>query len=512
MQQNHMRHRFRVLIQAGLLAGVLCAPAARATDVTVQQADALQQRLRDWLAANLGQAVLASGQQPEVRADGDHFAVAIPLQLPGPPAASRTIVLANARQTSGGPWDIDTVPSNLPISFTIDTPVPNEDGKKGPPRSVPVTYAITTAKPSAHARFDPSFATPSTMTASNAGMTVTTRGGPVSSTTTAGPANTLSTIQPAGPGLINVSSDTSVQQYRTVVQAPGLAPVASATEKLQLSLRMTCVNRDRAAEITRALTAMASAGLPDGSPGMSKAASDLLAVIAANLQGLAASAAMDQTAEGFELSFGGITAKADEFGAGFDASADAGLLRASMGIKLRGVALANAPLGPFEALVPQGLAFRLVVSGLKTPELQRALTAISRDQRLSAGDTAGLADGATAGIESLELEVGGATFSGEGHTSITAPGHYIALATLSAENFDGLIQTVNAVPLLQQAIPALAFLKGFGRSADGRIVWTIRADGAKVLVNDIDISAMANAMKPSPPRPGPTRTPRPRHD
>ena len=505
-----MRHQVRILIQAGLLAGALCAPAARAADVSAQQADALQQRLRDWLAANLGQAVLAPGQPPEVRADGDHFAVAVPLQLPGPPASSRTIVLANARQTSGGAWDIDTVPSNLPISFTIDTPVPNEGGKKGPLRSVPVTYVITTAKPSAHAHFDPSFATASTLTASNAGMTMTTRGGPVSSTTTAGPTNTLSTIQPAGPGLIDVSSNTSVQQYHTVLQAPGLAPVASTTDKLQFSLKMTGLNRDRAAEIMRALTTLATAGLPAGSPGMSKAASDFLAVIAANMQDLAASAAMDQTAEGFELSFGGITAKADEFGAGFDASADAGLLRASMGLKLRGVALANAPLGPFEALVPQGLAFRLAVSGLKTPELQRALAAISRDQKPGAGDAAGLADGATAGIEGFELEVGGATFSGEGHASMTAPGHYLALATLSAENFDGLIQTVNAIPLLQQAIPVLAFLKGIGRSADGRIVWTIRADGAKVLVNDIDLSAMANAMKPSAPRSGPTRTPRPR--
>ena len=503
-----MRHHVRVLIGAGLLAGALHAPASRAAD-SAQQADALQRQLRDWLAANLGQAVLVPGQPPEVRADGDHFAVAVPLQLPGPPASSRTILLANARQAGGGAWDIDSVPSNLPVSFTLDTPVPNEGGRKGPPRSVPVTYTITTTGQSAHARLDPSFATPSTLTASSAGMTVRSDGGPVTSMATTGPATTVSTIQPAGPGLIDLSSNTSLQRYETTVQSPGLPPVASSMDMLRTSLDMKGVNRDQAAGIMRALVGAVAAGLPAGPPGSPaarKALSGLLAAVAANMQGLATSAAMTGQAEGVKIGVGDVTVNADGLSLGLDANAEGTLLRAGMGFGLHGVSLANAPLGPFGALIPQSLAFRFVVSGLKTPELRRILAAVSRDQTPDASDAAILADGARAGIEGLTLEVGGATFAGEGHASMTGPGRYAGLATVSAENFDELIQTVNSIPPLQQAIPALAFLKGIGRSADGRTVWTINADDAKVLVNGIDIGAMAGAMKPRAPAP----TPRPR--
>ena len=54
-----------------------------------------------------------------------------------------------------------------------------------------------------------------------------------------------------------------------------------------------------------------------------------------------------------------------------------------------------------------------------------------------------------------------------------------------------VLDRVKAVPEFRGAVPALAFAKGIARTAGERLVWDLTYRDGRMLVNDVDLSAMA---------------------
>jgi hypothetical protein len=120
--------------------------------------------------------------------------------------------------------------------------------------------------------------------------------------------------------------------------------------------------------------------------------------------------------------------------------------------------------------------------------------------------------GITGGIDSMAVDVAGAKFTGSGQVVATGPtpDAVSGTATVTAENYDALMQKVMAMPALaQQAVPVMVFIKGIGRNVDNRLVWDISYKDNKVLINNVDLTAMAGgrpaaaARPPAPPAPPP---------
>ena len=122
--------------------------------------------------------------------------------------------------------------------------------------------------------------------------------------------------------------------------------------------------------------------------------------------------------------------------------------------------------------------------------------------------------GVTGGLDSMTVEVGGATFTGQGSLVATAPSAQAVTGTaqVTATNYDDLMQKVSAIPGMgQQALPVMVFIKGIGRTVDNKLVWDATYKDGKVLINNVDLTAMAAGAGPAPaarpvapaPRPSP---------
>ena len=103
--------------------------------------------------------------------------------------------------------------------------------------------------------------------------------------------------------------------------------------------------------------------------------------------------------------------------------------------------------------------------------------------------------GFTLGIESMEFDTAGTTVSGNasvtylggsGGTLLSSKGS----AHIVAKDLDKLTAVVSAQPMLAQGVPAIVFLKGLAKQAEGGMVWDVTFDGTKLAVNGTDMTAM----------------------
>ena len=182
---------------------------------------------------------------------------------------------------------------------------------------------------------------------------------------------------------------------------------------------------------------------------------------------------------------------------GFDATTPDGMLNARMTLGMEGLDLSELPLGPYAALVPRRLLLRPTVSGVATADLMRLAQAASVPGAKPERELAALfgRGGVTAGLESFALDIGRTAFTGMATLRAPTPDDSTAEGQVSATGFDALIETVKAIPDLASALPALVFAKGIGRDAGDRLVWDITYRHGQVVVNGVDLAAMAGGQK-----------------
>ncbi len=300
-------------------------------------------------------------------------------------------------------------------------------------------------------------------------------------------------------------------------------PVQVGVQRVRVGGALNGVSRARAVTLVQTIAGLLATPpmAPARRPAKPKAAPELVRAILGTLQDFASDFSLDETLDGFIVKSSGQTVAMDQMRLGLDAKSDAGLLRAGMTLAVDGIGLPELPLGDMAALLPRRVAVHPVVGGVAVSDLMRVAASAGENRDPSPDDIAALFShgGVTGGLQSLELQVGGAVITGNASLLATGPSadQVSGTAQLSAENYDALVQKVAAIPALaQQAMPVLVFIKGIGRAVENKLVWDVSYRAGKLMVNTMDLSAMAGAGgggggRPEPRSPdGPRKTPTPK--
>ncbi len=465
-----------------LLASAGTAPA-EAADITTAQASALQSQMQGWLQGMLGPDVRVTERTVQVRPEGDHYRIEVPLGLQRAGQAGPVTLSASARPAEGGRWTFEGPDIPSPTSFTFDMPVPPKDGQKAPVSTTPVDYTITTGSQTSGGSFDPSFATPSTLTTSSRDLQIRARSALTDQLTKIERSASTSTLRPAGSGRMDFKGGATVEGYSSVSKFPDEPPFELSAQREQGTTEITALSRDRAAIMLPAI-ARIGIGFLTGVPGSDSNAPAkrpwadpvLLRTIVQSLQDLASEVTLNDTFDGVAWHSGSGNGATNQVRIGLRAKADGGLLQAYMDLSLDGLVLPDLALGAMAELLPQRIALRPVLTGIPTAELIQwlAARADARDGVRSPGLAALFRHGGvSAGLESFAIDVGGASFAGMGALTSASPESLAGQAQVTAANFDDLLARVNKLPELSGVLPLLVFAKGISQTVEGRLVWDI---------------------------------------
>ena len=496
-------------VRATLLAALstVSATPAGAADVTSAQADALQSQMRSWLQDTLGPDISPAAQ---VRPEGDHYRIELPLGTPRAGQPSPVTLSASARPADDGRWTFEGPELPSPARFTLNLPAPPGNGT-APGFPNPVEYTITAGSQDSRGTYDPSFAMPSTFTSNGRDIQVRAQSASIDQITKIGQSSSTSTLRPSGTDRADFMGENTTEGYVSVSRSRDGQPIELSAQHAQGTIEISALSRDRAATMLPAVVRVASSllvGVP--SSGAAPAASSmvdprLLRIILQSLHGLASEFTMSQTFDGVALRSGTHGGAASQIRIGMEAKSDGGLLQATMDLGLDGLVLSNPALGAMVELLPTKVALRPVLTGVSTDAVLRWLDAMgdARDgTRPPGAATLFRRVGASAGLESFAIDVGGANFTGSGKLTTISGGDLAGQAQITASNFDDLIARVNAVPGLAGALPAFIFAKGISQTVEGRLVWNLAYRDNKLLVNGTDLSAMTG-RPPVRSNPGP---------
>ena len=522
-------------LRTALLAGAALLPcAAKAADVTPEQGRAAEAAVRSWINGMLGPAVTLGASPVALTPAGDHFDMTMPVAtLPGQPPAAGA-VMAQARPLDGGKWAVDDIHASMPLKFTVMVPVPADEKKEGEkkpeekragrpgdkaapgkppaatatPASIPVRYTIDIVGQDGHAVIDPSLATASTWTTTAKSGTIRTEGGPMPLDSTIGAYTSNAVVQPAGPNQVDVKVDAVLQDYHIATLAG--APVAFTFDMkaVKFAMALLGVDRVKGQAVSRAATSIIVAGGVPG-PGPAKVGPELVTAMLDALKDAATEASLEEEVDGLSINASGVPVTIGKAAFMIDGKSVDGMLEARMPVEVRDIGVEGVLPPDMAALLPTLVALRPVVSGVGVAELSRIAAAYNDKKEPSPADVQAVFShgGVKLGLESMSLAFGGALFEGQGSVTYTSVTDRNGTMRITATGYDDMMQKVAAIPAFSgQAVPALAFVKGIGKTENNKIVWDIVYKDGKALVNNVDMSSLMGGADKGPAT-TPTRPP-----
>lgn len=207
---------------------------------------------------------------------------------------------------------------------------------------------------------------------------------------------------------------------------------------------------------------------------------------------------------------GSFTLPSASIAVGASGASKNGMLREAFGVS--GLAIPPGIAPPWtDGLIPTTLKIDVTAGGVDLDAPVRLFLAqadLSKQPAIPAGsEPAYLA--AFAPTNSMKLTLADGEISSPvysltygGDFNISFAGIPTGTATIRMKGLDDVMAKVQAAaaadPMAQQAMAGLVAFKGFGKAeADGGMIWAVdMTQPGKVLVNGIDVSAMAGMMKP----------------
>ncbi len=210
---------------------------------------------------------------------------------------------------------------------------------------------------------------------------------------------------------------------------------------------------------------------------------------------------IDQSFEGMKFNFAGATGSLDKFDMLIGGDAPQAMLSAQMGLTLDGLKVDVLP-PPFAVYVPTHIAIRPTISNLDLSVLTKmgldatAPVPDGQSQEIVPPDPAPLFGngGINFGFDALEIDAAGAKLSGTGKFNMPSPSSITGQAEITATGLDALITRLQADPMMASGVPVAIFLKGIARTTGSQSIWQVTVNNEKVLVNGVDLSAMAGAL------------------
>ncbi len=478
---------------------------ARADDIGPEQAQVLQQQLKDWLAGLLGPAVKLPDMPWRITGEHDHYRIAWPLPGVDNPAGDLAVT-ASVRPLDGGRWSIDDVKAPAKANFTLNLPATGDLAKGGP-----MKVAYTIGAQDTHASIDPNLAAASTLHVEIGDLAVTTDDAKQHQEQHIDHYLADTILKPGQDGRLDLTMDATLEGWKSAATSNASAAMAIAAKSIHGVGRIEGVSRDRFATLLAASGALFGALPPDVMEKGSKAelpppAKAQLRLMIAALQGMMTAARLDETVDGLQVEIAGTGGMAvRHVMVGFGGEAPDGKLHAWFDLGLDGL---NAPTLPpkMAAYLPQHIEIRPSLSGVQTADLAKLATDATEDgadDRLTPDVAALFAHGgAVLGIETLSFDLGPAKVEGTGEVTMLSPETWHGAAHLSATGLDDLMTQARTNPDLQQALPVLIMLRGLAKPDGNRLIWDIVSDGPSVTVNGMDLSQLGGGDKPKakPPR------------
>lgn len=520
-------HLHRPLITAALIAA---SPALGA--VTPDQAKSVESQLQTWYAATFSKPGKPGAPAVQVEPAGDRYKIIIPLGLQS--ATGPLAVTALANPADNGRWVYDTLQLPQPFEYSLSVPQTKPPGEKVAPGPTVVHSKIIAATQEGSGVWDPTFATPSTFKQTMTGIVSTS-----TSTTSTGDSNTAS-ISPAGETLtqrntvdrsvtesamkpngrdkVDILTTATLTGYNLSMQGKDTPPIDVAAREGGASIKINGVPRERGVEVIRALADLFNAGIPGlgasagagavpavaTKPGsdtkLSPAGYAAMRRVIVALPELGTDGSIEEAVSDLKVTASGKTFSASKVALSMNAKSVSGLLQATMGLSADGMVWPELGLGDMEQLLPKHFAMRPNMSGVSGKDMfDIILGSLDAEQKgvVAPEDAKSrlMNKGFTLGIESMEFDTAGTTVSGNasvtylggsGGTLLSSKGS----AHIVAKDLDKLTAVVSAQPMLAQGVPAIVFLKGLAKQAEGGMVWDVTFDGTKLAVNGTDMTAM----------------------
>jgi len=477
-------------------------PQGGAAGPAPAKAEEPQQKLRGWIEQVLGAGAKLTRQ-------GDHWRITYSLgALPGISSLKGGDIAFSAYPLIGGRWVFYDYGMNSPLSFRADLP-PASAGIGVPSKMRPLEVTVSFGQLGSDAIVDPEFATPSTLMTRLERYDVFTRSGAMRQRLHFDSADGQMTAIPDADGRIDVTGMSRAEEFAAVVvNAPDLPPAALAIGRVQLTAALRQIDRKRALAAmgslyqvsNQALAAMPSRNGENGGAAASGAEAPTpkpgrpdLRALYTMLRGIAGGGEISETLEDVRGEAGGHMGAIGHMSIGADIGAPNGSLIAHL-------SFASPDIPPeARAFVPRHVLVQPTFSGMDLAELDALIMAATAPgakpslaqpeiaRRIAALFAHG---GITAGLDTLELDLGDTRFGATGKITALAPDRYKGEAEVTATGFDALVAKVQATPEIAKAAPFVQLLGKIGHAEGERIVWTIISDNADVKVNGLDISAM----------------------
>ena len=336
-------------------------------------------------------------------------------------------------------------------------------------------------------------------------MDVTKTGGMAPSTTHFGRFTSQASTQPVDPAHVNILVDGSAVDYSVKTSMPDGSDFTLAAAHLGLTSSVSGLAHDQILPVIQTLAQLGrmaqATGGDAGADGMTPEQKAVANTLLTKAHALLTGSKLDESMDGVKFDFGGTTGTVDKVDVSFGGDAPQDVLSADMGFTLDGLKVDGLPPN-LAAYLPTHFAIHPTVSGISVA----ALTKMGMDATAPAPagqpapdatpDIQGLfaKGGINVGFDKLELAVVGTTLSGTGKFVATGPETVTGQAEFTAKGLDALVTKMQADPMLAQGVPVLIFLKGIAHTTADQSVWQVSVDNTKVLVNGVDLSAMAGAF------------------
>jgi hypothetical protein len=493
----------RPLRQIALCLLLLLPFGARADDISPDQAQALQQQLKDWLSATLGPVIKLPELPWHITASGDHYLATWP--IPGlENAAGAMAATASLRPLDGGRWSVDDVKAPPAASFAVAMPDTGDIAAGGP-----MKVAFSIGSQDTHAIIDPGLATASTLHMDLGTVAITTETAKEHQEQHVERYLVDTSLTPAQDGRLDLAMDATMRGWKSGAQVSGAAAVAIGAQTMHALGRIDGVSRDRASSLFSAVGALIGALPGDvmakGSKAtLSPAARIQLRHVIEAMQDVLTGVKLEETIDGLQVEvvgMGGVSMKHLQIG--FGGEAPDGKVHAWFDIGLDGLATRSLP-PKLATYLPHHFEVKPSLSGLQSADLAKLAmdaTQEGADSDTLTPDIAALLShgGAELGIETLSFDLGPAKVEGTGHIVMQSPVSWRGEAHLTATGLDELTAQSRDDPLLQKALPVLILLRGLAKPDGDRLAWDIVSDGPALSVNGVDLSQLGGDKKNAQP-------------
>ena len=474
------------MIRRAALFAFLAAstPLAAQSQPTPGDAATLETQLRNFFVNLIGPSLPLPAPPLQVTADGGGYRITLPIQIPD--VVPEGQVSLSARPLGGNRWAVD--------------------GLQVPPAlSAPPIFNYSLGELKVTGTVDLDFATASSMAWDLRNLMYTVQTGDESQTQVIGHYAVNSTLTPTGANLLDLRQAGTMENWRSKATLKDGSSIDVAVGRIAGEGAVLGVDSGALGQIVAVVRQAAAGAMADGLGDLTDQQRAAMRSVIASIRNAFTSISATETFDDLRVTvanMGETRIRQTRFG--FGGQAPAGNLRTWLDFAVEGISSPAVP-PDMARFIPSRVELRPVVEGVPMDGLRDlALAAIEPDAD-KAMLTANLlalfaADNVTLGLERLRIDVAPLQLEGNGRFRMLAAGQPGVEAHLSAAGVDALMEQAKTDPLLQQAQPVLLMLRGLGRQDAGRIVWDINAREGQVMVNGVDVTALAGG-KPAAKQP-----------